>query len=368
LAAALFTAIVQASAATIGLIISLSLGGSMTLDAAMPMVLGANVGTAITAILAGIGAPADGKRLAIGFLVYKLLAAGIFLLVLGLFTEVSARTSGDLGRQIANAHTIFNIVASLAFLPLTGLGAVALTRFYKPPEREESFGPKYLDRRSLETPPLAFAQATREFFRMCDIVNEMLRDTLRVLEKDDLDLAAEVAARDDQVDILNREIKVYLSRLSQSNLTSEQADQELDLITLSQQIENAGDIINKNILALARKKASRGLQFSEEGWEEIRRLHAMVCENFDICLAAFSRHDEGLARKALRHQSAIEELETDLRQAHIDRLHQAIPESFETSAIHMDLISYLVRVNHFITRLAESVLRELARRESADRD
>ncbi len=368
LAAAAFTALIQASAATIGLIISLSLGGSMTLEAAMPMVLGANVGTAITAMLAGIGAPPDGKRVAIGYLIYKLTAAGLFLLFIGVFTEASVRTSDDLGRQIANAHTIFNIVSGFAFLPLTGIGALALSRFYKPPDLEEVFKPRYLDRRALETPPLAFGHATREFLRMADIVNEMLRDSLKVIEKDDLDLAAEISARDDQVDILNREIKVYLSRLSQSNLTPEQADQELELIMLSQEIENAGDIINKNILSLARKKANRGLQFSQEGWDELRDLHSKVGENFDMALAAFSRNDEGLARKVLRHQARMEQLENELRQAHIDRLHQAIPETFETSAIHMDLISYLVRVNGYVSRLAESILLELARREALEKE
>jgi phosphate:Na+ symporter len=368
IAAALFTAVVQASAATIGLIISLAIGGSMTLDAAIPMVLGANVGTAITAILAGLGAPPDGKRIAVGYLIYKLLAAGLFLLFMGLFTEASSRTSDDLARQIANAHTIFNVVSAFVFLPLTGLGAIALTRFYRPPEPVEAFKPKYLDRRALDTPPLAFSHATREFMRMCDTVNEMLRDSIQVIERDDLDLAAEIEARDDKVDILNREIKLYLSRLSQSNLTPEQADQELELIMLSQEIENAGDIINKNILSLARKKASRGLLFSDEGWSELRDLHAKVCENFDLSLAAFSRNEEELARKVLRHRESMERLESDLRQAHIDRLHQAIPETFETSAIHMDLISYLVRVNGCVSRLAESVIRSQSRREALSQE
>lgn len=363
-AAAAFTGIVQASAATIGLVISLALGGSMTLDVALPMVLGANVGTSVTAILAGIGSPPEGKRVAIAQLIWKVTTAAGAMFLLGPLADAARFTADDVVRQIANAHTLFNLAAAVVAVPFVNLAAAALERFYQPERGQEIFGPKYLDTRALETPSLAFGQAMREFLRMADIVNDMFRDCYRVFEASDLDLLADIESRDDQVDILNREIKLYLARLTQRDLTSEQADHELELVTLSNYVENAGDTVTKNILPLAKKMISRGLLFSEDGWKEICDLHTKVSENFQLALAAFSTRDEGLARKVLRHATNFEHIEAELRQAHLERLHQAVPETFETSAIHMDLITYLVRVNQHVSQLAEAVLRDLTRRDA----
>lgn len=362
LVAAAFTGVVQASAATIGLLLSLAVGGTLGLDVALPMVLGANVGTAVTAMLASIGTTPEGKRVAFAQLIYKTMAAGICFFMLPQLEAATLYTSDDLVRQIANAHTIFNVVAAFAFLPFTGLAATALTRWYNPAQPSDAFRPKYLDPRSLDTPPLAFGHATREFTRMADLVSEMLVKSLRVFETKDLDLIAEVEATDDKVDILNREIKLYLARLTQRDLSPEEAERELELVTLSSQIEGAGDLINKNILSLGNKYITRQLQFSDDGWKEIRGLYKKVLKNFDVALVAFSTSDETLARQVLRYADNFQRIESDLRQAHLKRLHQAVPETFETSAIHMDLITYLVRINEHIAQLAEVVLKDQQRR------
>ena len=362
LVGAAFTGVVQASAATIGLLISLSLSGSITLAVALPMMIGANVGTGLTSILIGVGASAEGKRVVAANLVYKLIAAIIALLLLHPFMVLTRWTSADLAHQIANAHTIFNLAAALVFLPFTNLAARTLERLYHPAPPGEVFRPRYLDRRALDTPALAFAHATREFLRAADIASDMLKDTITVFEKTDVDLLAAIESRDDRIDILNNEIKLYLAQLTQRDLAPEQAEQELELITLSNYIENAGDVITKNILPLAQKMISRGLLFSDEGWKEIRDLHQKVCENFDLAMAAYSTRDETLARKVLRHRNNFERIEAELRQAHLERLHQAVPETYETSAIHMDLITYLDRVNQHVCQLAASVIRDLERR------
>jgi len=363
LGAAIFTGIVQASAATIGLLISLAIGGTMTIDVALPMVLGANVGTAVTALLAGLGSNPDGKRVAIAHMAYKAIAAGLCMTLLPWFRELTIWSSSDIIRQIANSHTIFNVSAALLFLPFTRIAAKAIEKYYHPEEEELAFAPKYLERRALETPVLAFGHVTREFMRMADIVNEMFKASRTAFEVGDPDQIAGIEAEDDKVDILNREIKLYLARLTQRDLTPDEADHEMELVGLANELENAGDIVNKNILALAKKFSHGGLSFSESGWEEIRDLHGKVAENFDLALVAFSTGNEELARKVVRHFENFERLESELRQAHMRRLHQAVPETFETSAIHMDLITYFVRVNAHVACIAKSVLRNRSRKD-----
>ncbi len=353
--AALATVLMQGSAPTIGLVIAMAASGSMTLSAALPMVLGANVGTTVIPIIAAASAPAEGKRVAFAHAFCKLLGAGLFLPFLGPFEHLVDQTAASMPRQIANAHTLFNVFNALAFLPFVNAGAALVRRWYNPPEEKERFQPKYLDPRAIESPALAFGNAQREFLRMSDIVADMVKDCIRCFEENDLDLVAEIEARDDKVDILNREIRFYLAKLGQEAMTPEQAERQMDLISLSNEIENVGDLVNKNILALARKKISHGLAFSRDGWAEIKDFHAKVCENFNLALVAFSTGDEEIARKVLRHRVKLVEIEGELKEKHIARLNQGLRESLETSSMHLDVLAYLRRINAYVGDLAAAV-------------
>lgn len=372
-AAAVFTVLLQGSAPTIGLLLSLAhttaeakgAGGfQFTLTAALPMVLGANVGTTVTPALSAMGQAVGGRRVAIAHVLFKVLGVTIFIPFLGPFAALVREVSSeDLARQIANAHTLFNVIVAFLFLPFEGFAAKLIEKYYQPPS-EEQFGPKYLDPTAFDTPPLAFGLATREFLRMCDIVGDMLKDVARVFDKNDLDLLEEIEARDDKVDILNREIRFYLARLGQENMTQEQAERQMSLITLTADIENVGDTINKNLLPMVRKKASLGLQFSAEGSKDISMFHQKVSENFGLAVAAFSTADEELARKVLRHRDGIVQIETELKHKHILRLSQGLQESLDTSSIHLDVLSYLRRVNFLVSHLAEAVV--ASRRQRTD--
>lgn len=366
LASAAMTVLLQGSAASLGLLLSLAHGAGgaathLTLGAALPMVLGANLGSTVTPILSSVGQEPEGKRVALAHLTFKALGVAIFLPALPLFEQAVAVSASDLARQIANAHTLFNVFMALLLLPFTRLAARAITWAYRPKPKAR-FGPRYLDPGAIESPALAFGLATREFLRMCDLVGEMLRDCFKVIAKDDLELAERVEAQDDKVDILNREIRFYLARLGAEHMTPEQADRQLTLINLTADMENAGDTVNRGILSMARKKIQHGLQFSQEGLQDLALFHRMVVENFDLSVAAFSTGDEELARKVLRHRTNLKGVETQLKQKHIARLHQGLQESLDTSSIHLDLFSYLRRVNMLVSDLAEAVMALHARR------
>jgi phosphate:Na+ symporter len=186
----------------------------------------------------------------------------------------------------------------------------------------------------------------------------MLHDSKEVFVHQDLQLLAEVEARDDQVDILNREIRFYLARMGQDLMSPDQAEKQMTLITLTADLETIGDIINRTVLAMARKKISQGLWFSEDGWKEIDDFYAKVIENFELAVAAFSTSDEELARKVQRHRVRLAEIEDKLKQAHISRLHKGLRESLDTSSIHLDLLAALRRVNALLSNMADAVVRE----------
>src|SRR5581483_10984011 len=127
-----------------------------------------------------------------------------------------------------------------------------------------------------------------------------------------------------------------------NSLTEEQAERETALIFVIANLEEIGDVIEKNLMELADKKIRGGHVFSQQGWMEIKDLHAMVVENLELALSA---HDDAIAEKVIRHKSRINLLERQLRQTHIGRLHEGLPESIDTSSLHLDLLANLKRAN-----------------------
>ncbi|MDR3606371.1 MAG: Na/Pi cotransporter family protein [Oligoflexia bacterium] len=356
-AAGAATIFFQGSAPTIGFMIALASAGSLSLESAMPMVLGANIGTTINPIFMTMKASTEGRRVAVAHMLFKVMGVLLIFPFLREFESFVIRIEPIPWREIANAHTLFNLLNSLVSLPLVGLSSRLISSHYTPKGQAEKFGPKYLDARSLETPVLAFGNAQREFLRMADLVNEILRDSVKVMGKVDLDMVADIEERDDKVDILNREIRFYLAKLTQEILTRDQAEKQMELISLSNDVENIGDLVNHNILALARTMVKHSITFSQQGWEEIRDFHGKVCENFDLALIAYATQDEEIARKVIRHRTTLISIENQLKEKHIARLSQGTRESIETSSVHLDLLAHLRQINGYIGNIADAVVK-----------
>ncbi len=355
---ALVTAILHSSAATLGIAISASYSGALTLEAAIPIVLGANIGTCVTAILSSMGSTVDAKRVALAHILFKVAGVVVVLPFIGPFTELVRLTSSDIPRQIAYAHTFFNIGIAMIFLPLTSM-FTSVVRYMIPQEREpHMMGPRYLDPLVLTTPSLALGQASREALRVADMVQEMVKDSMIVFKQNDRALCERLQERDNDVDLLDREIKLYLTRLSRESLTEEQAQREFEILAFTNNMENIGDVIDKNLMELALKKIEGQLSFSEEGIAEIEELHRKVLENFEIGVITFTNSDRELARRLLHRKARVAELERRLRQAHIDRLHRGLKESIDTSAIHLDILTNLKRINSYICNIAYTILDE----------
>lgn len=354
--AAVFTALVHSSAAVIGIAISLAATGLVPIEGAIPVILGANVGTAATALLASATGNVEARRVAVAHAAFKVAGAAVFLPLMDPFASfVAGLTPDDVPRQVANAHTIFNVALAVLFLPLATPAADLITRLI-PDRGQDREGAIYLDPRALDTPAVALGQAVREVLRMADLVVASLKDSLRVLERDDATLMDQVRRRDDQIDRLEEDVKKYLTQMREQSLTPEQAERETGLLFVVVDLEAIGDVIDKQLMELAEKKIRGHHRFSEQGAREIADLHAKVTENLELAIAALASGDASIAEKVLRHKSRISELERRYRRSHMDRLHAGLRESVDTSSIHLDVLLGLRQVNSFATAIAYAVL------------
>lgn len=350
---ALLTALFQSSAATLAIAITAAHTGLLTLDAAMPIVLGANIGSCVSALVSSIGATVEARRVGVAHVFFKAAGVLIVLPILGVFTYMVGLASDDPGRQVALAHTFFNVALAAIFLPFTRqLTALVERLMPKGDDGDKRFGAKYLDSIVISSPSLALVQASREALRAADIVREMLAGSINVFVKNDMELLEKIEERDDEVDLLDREIKLYLTKLTRESLSDEQSRRETETMLFTDNMENIGDVIDKNLMDLARKKIRSGFSFSKDGQQEIVLMHSKVVENFDLCVAAFAGTDADLAQRLLNHKTKLTELERELRTAHMNRLRLGYKESIDTSAIHLDVLTNLKRINSCITNAA----------------
>jgi phosphate:Na+ symporter len=355
LVSAAFSGIVRSSAATIGFALSLATAGVLPLAGAIPIIFGANIGTAVTALIAAVGQNAEARRVAAAHAAFKVVGVALFFPFITPFADLVARTAPDVPRQIANAHSIFNVVVAALFLPTSQWAAEFFTRLI-PVRESPSTGAIYLNTQTLDTPAVALGQALRETLRMGDVVVQSLRDSIVVLERNDEALMRAVISRDDVIDRLEEDIKQFLIQLGGQQLTPEQAERETALIFVIANLEEIGDVVEKNLMELAEKKMRGSHTFSGQGWAEIKDVHAKVVENLELALSALAAQDASIAEKVIRHKSRINLIERQMRQTHIQRLHEGLRESIDTSSIHLDILANLKRANSLAAGIAYAVM------------
>src|SRR6266542_3744904 len=360
LAGAALSASMASSAATIGLALSLANQGILSLAGAVPVVLGANIGTCATALAASLRSSSDARRVAAAHIAFKVLGVALVFPFIHPLASLVAHTASDTARQIANAHTLFNVAISALFLPFAPWAARAITAMVPEQERGDNpFKTRYLDDRYLDQPALAIGHATREALRMGDVAQGMLRDAMTALRTDNQELLEDGERRDDQLDYLEREIKLFLSRLGRETMSPDLAQKEISLISFIGNLENIGDIIDKNLMELARKKLYQGRRFSEAGEAELIEFHALVSNNLERAIAGFAANDRSLAQEVLDQRPMVRQRERELRDSHLMRLRRGLAESLETSEIHLDVLTNLKRISSHVTALVFPILEEV---------
>ena len=306
LIATVLTWAAHSSVATVLLTMSLAFSHFVTPAAALALVLGANLGSAINPVLEGAhhGDPAS-YRLPLGNLINRLLGVCVALPFLQQFADMAQRFEPNMARLTAEFHIGFNIVLAVIFLPLLDPLASLLIKLL--PDRKTALdpsAPRYLDEAALDTPSLALANAARETLHMGDTVEAMLKQVMTALMTNDRALVAGVARMDNIVDSLNEAVKLYLTKLTRSNLDEREAKRAMEILSFAINLEHVGDIIEKNLSELAAKKIKRNVQFSEDGATEIDEFYKRILENLRLAFDVFMSGDISGARKLVAEKAA----------------------------------------------------------------
>lgn len=352
-------ALLQSGTAVMILLIAFTQQGLLAPAAVLPLVLGANVGATSVAFVAASGLAAEGRRVAWGHLAMKVAGALLFFPLAPLALSAMSDASRDGGHLVANAHTFFNLGIACLFLPLTGPLASFLERVVSAPRATVPRGrPVFLDRDHLPVAGAALGQVAREIVRMADIIQEMHEDAVEAISLGEADRIDRIAKADDDVDELTREIKVFLSTLGEASLDSSQTQRAVAYIAVVTDLENIGDFIDKTVTDHLRRLSARNLRFSEEGVRELRGYLAEVGSLYREAVSAFVTRDRKAAEIVVERRKDIGLRERELRLAHIRRLQRGTPESLETSAAHLDILSSWKGIAAHCGSIAKTVLEE----------
>jgi phosphate:Na+ symporter len=358
LVAAGLTWAVHSSVASVLLIMSLAYSNFITPTAALALVLGANLGSAINPVVEGghRDDPAS-YRLPVGNLLNRLVGVVLFAPFLPSIADLLRAIEPDMAKMTAEFHIVFNIVLAVAFIGLLDPLSWLLERSF-PSRRpsDEPSAPRYLDENLLETPSLALADAARETLRMGDVVEVMLRQVMVALMTNDRALVNEVSRMDNTVDRLDEAIKIYVTKLTRGSLDEHEGRRATEIISFVINLEHVGDIIDKNLCEVATKKIKHKLQFSNEGSAELTGFHKRVLESLKIAFGVFMSGDVAESRKLIAEKAQLRSAEVSAAEQHLDRLREGRPESLETTSLHLDVLRDLKRIHSHICTVAYPVL------------
>ena len=356
--AAVVTWVVHSSVATVLLVMSLAYAHFISPQAALALVLGANLGSAINPIFEGARRdnPAS-YRLPLGNLVNRL--AGV-VLVAPFMGPIAAHLQAwqpDLAKATALFHIAFNVMTAVVFIGLLdGIARLLKTLLPNRVQETDPSRPRYLDESALETPSLALADAARETLHMGDHVEIMLRKVMAAMMTNDRALVDQVSRMDNSVDSLDEAIKLYVTKLTRGSLDEREGKRAMEIVSFAINLEHIGDIIDKNLSELATKKIKRRFQFSTEGAEELSAFHKRTMDSLRIAFGVFMSGDVNEARKLLAEKAALRNTELAATERHLDRLREGRPETIETTSLHLDVLRDLRRIHSHICSVAYPVL------------
>ena len=353
-AGALFTALVQSSSATTGIVIVLAQQVLIGIDSGIALILGANVGTSITALMASIGKPREALRASIAHTIFNVGGVIIWLPFIGVLASLVAGIGGGTAREIANAHTIFNVANALLVIGFTPAFARLVERIVKdrPDQVEEAIRAKYLDQELLRTPPLALDRARLELLRMADRVREMLRRILPgVLAGDRWELA-EIENLDDEVDALQGHIIGYLGQISETRLSESGTKELFDLMEATNDLESIGDVIETNLVNMGLARIEEGLSVSPQTTVVLTELHEAVSESLDLAMMALTQKNADAARRVGKMKKQINSMERSATAHEATRLVADAPDRIAHYRFETDVIAALKRIYYFSKRIA----------------
>ena len=355
---ALLTIVAYSSLAVVLLTAALAASGAVPLQVALGLVLGANLGSGLLAVLTTARSAVEVRQVPLGNLVFKLLGVAALAPLPGLWAQHLRPWLRDDATAVVLFHLGFNTLAALLLLGATQHVAGWVQRWLPRPDAAAPLTARrrHLDPSALATPSLAIACAAREALHQADVVETMVRGLLQVIQRNDLRLAEELRRLDDTVDQLYSAIKYYLTKISREALAEEESRRWTDIISFTINMEQIGDIVERAILDVEHKKIRPGRSFSDAGMAEICELHARLLDNMRLAMGVFLNRSLGDARRLLEAKARFRDLERAYAGTHLARLADNTVQSIETSSLHIDLIGELRRINSHICSVAYPAL------------
>ena len=363
LIAAIMTWLFHSSVAAILLVVALAARGLVPAELGVVLVLGANIGGGIIAVMLSRAGPSKARIVPLGNLIMRGTGAVLALMAVMLLAPPLDLLGATVPAQLVNAHIAFNLALVILGMPLAGLvyrTAERLTDINAPRKEDDLAATELsaLSEAALDTPSQALANATREVVRVCETVEIMLVRIMELYEAADDDKIKALAALDDRVDRKHAAIKLYLAKVTSRKLTEAEALRCQELIGACVKLEQVGDIIVRNMLAHVKKKVERGLEFTPEGWRELSSFHASVMANARLAFNVLVSRDAATARQLVEEKDRLRDVEKATSKSHFARLREGTVKSLETSTIHLDTIRDLKQINSLLASMAYPVLEE----------
>ena len=368
IAGAVFTALIQSSSATTGIVITLASSGSITLEAGIPLIFGANIGTCITALLAGLKATRDAKRVAIGHVLFNTIGVLVFCFWIPTFADLVAQTTDNVPRQIANAHTIFNIVSTMLFIPFAPFISRTIIRYFPDKEKLRNIEKPAilnLDEKVLSYPTAAINNAQAEISGVVGLTERVVGSLVSpfITDKDqsdvenpELNLITGLHQRLEKIKYLNENISNYLIKISQQDLTSHQSREVFALVSATNYLNSINDTVKMKFENLIGKKESLDEGFSDAGQEEILVYHAKLLKQIKRLNKYFAKYDRAKATKIMKKGKKYKGLEEKYRLEHFKRVSGNVSVSVATHQLHVELMDMLKQINTFIELIASTLL------------
>ena len=357
LAGAVATAVVQSSSAITGLVVAMGISQTITLPGAIALLLGANIGTCVTGLIASVSLSRAARRASIAQILINVVGVLLFVPFISPFTALVTRTSAALPRQIANAHTIFNVVVSVVLFPFVRL----ITRVveWMVPKRVEEDAPKltaFIDERQYRMPPVALQEAFKELNRLGEVTAQMVDRSRSALIDNDMDAADWVLEQEGEfVDPVCEILEDFVNTLMQGNLSVPQQKRCFQLKSLITDIERIGDL-TENLAQAAQKRVTRSIGFSPHALDELAQLCQHAHRTYTFALQALQSNDHNLARRACRLEDEFDRLYLEARQGHIDRLSAGICQP-EADVLFVESARNLERISDHADNVGISVMR-----------
>jgi len=354
---AVLSVLSYSSLAVVLLIATLASSQVVTVDVALGLVLGANLGSGLLAVLTTLSSPIEARQVPMGNLIFKIMGVALMVPALNFWLSQVHPNLPDAATVVVLFHFVFNALTAVLFIGITQVVARWVVYWLPKPAQNRLNGRhRHLDPSALATPSVALTCAVREAMHQADVVETMLRGVLEVIKTNDMALAQSLQKMDDTVDRLYSDIKYYLTKISREALNDKEGRRWTDIISFTINMEQIGDIVERVLEDIETKKIKTGREFSAAGMLEITELHGDLVNNLRLAMSVFLNDDPRDAIKLLEEKTRFRDLELQYAANHLTRLTDNTLESIETSSLHLDLISELKRINSLICAVAYPIL------------